>query len=102
VPHASGAPPGRAALARKRAQADLVRAIATDPGLAEAHFNLGVFSLRSVDLARKLGNAAAADHFGAAARDSLERARLVAPPNWLHSRACEAKLRLARPRTKGP
>jgi tetratricopeptide (TPR) repeat protein len=85
-----------AAHARMRAEADLARAIEQDPRLYQAHYNLGVFSLRSVDLLRKLGNAPAAARELDVARESLQRASDLAPPDWDQARECEARLAEAR------
>jgi tetratricopeptide (TPR) repeat protein len=81
-----------AADAHARASSDFTRALDLDPRLPEAHFNLGVFSLRTVELLRKLGHASAASRHQDLARNSLQRAKDLAPLDWPHLRACEAKL----------
>jgi tetratricopeptide (TPR) repeat protein/predicted Ser/Thr protein kinase len=78
--------------ARARAEADLARATALDPRLPEARFNSGVISLRTAELLRRLGRAAAAARRIDAALDALRRAEELAPAGWPHLRACRAKL----------
>ncbi len=90
-----------AAEARAHAEADLARALSDDPSLLEAHFNLGVFSLRSVDLLRKLGHATGAARRLDVARDSFQRALNLAPPSWPQLRACETKLAEAKATARG-
>jgi tetratricopeptide (TPR) repeat protein len=81
-----------AADARARIEEDLLRALELDADLPEAHFNRGIFALRSVALLRGLGRPESAarrlDEARAAFRAALEHA----PLTWPHRRAAEAKL----------
>jgi tetratricopeptide (TPR) repeat protein len=81
-----------AADARARVEEDLRRALELDPALPEAHFNRGVFALRSVDLLRKLGRPESASLRLDEARASLRAALEHAPAAWPHRRAAEEKL----------
>ncbi len=90
-----------AAEARAHAEADLSGALSLDPSLLEAHFNLGVFSLRSVDLLRKLGHATGAARRLGVARDSFQRALDLAPASWPQLRACQTKLAEAKATARG-
>jgi len=89
---AAGGDSAAAAESRALAEADLARALARDPGLPEAHFNSGVFSARSADLLWKLGNGGAASRRADLARESLQQALELAPSDWPHRRACQARL----------
>jgi tetratricopeptide (TPR) repeat protein len=90
--HAAAADGAAAADARTRAESDLARAIAGNPELAEAYFNLGVLSLRHARLLQKLGRVAGASRRLDSAVDSLQQALARAPSDWSHARACRAKL----------
>ncbi len=89
---AAGGDAAAAADARVHVESDLAAAVAHDPRLPEAPFNAAIFALRSVDLYRKLGRAAAAARRIDAACAALQRALELAPADWAHLRACRAKL----------
>jgi serine/threonine-protein kinase len=81
-----------AADARARIEADFQRALTLDPRLPEAHFNRGIFALRTVDLLRMLGRPDSANHQLDEARASFRAALDHAPATWPHRRAAEEKL----------
>jgi tetratricopeptide (TPR) repeat protein len=81
-----------AAEARARVEDDFLRALDLDPRLPEAHFNRGVFALRSVDLLRRLGRPESASRRVDEARASFRAALDLAPATWAHRRAAEEKL----------
>jgi tetratricopeptide (TPR) repeat protein len=81
-----------AADARGRIEEDLLRALALDPALPEAHFNRGIFALRGVALLRGLGRPESAARRLDEARASFRAALDHAPATWPHRRAAEEKL----------
>jgi hypothetical protein len=81
-----------AADARVGVEEDLERALALDPALPEAHFNRGIFALRSVALLRGLGRPESAARRLDEARVAFRAALDHAPATWPHRRAAAAKL----------
>lgn len=87
---------GTAAIAaRAAASADLERAVARAPELAEAHGNLGLLALREARLLRALARLPASAERAAAARAAFARALDLAPADWPHAAFCREHLATA-------